>query len=164
MTSDEETTNMEVVDLEKLCNFVVDNFFIWIHLVPQTINLHSVCYNMWGTKTQYRHKWERVWSGRGGYARERGHEFESHRPRSAWILCESHRPRSAWILREKYRTGGHWLVGASPGSINFFCCFFPGFFRFWFYQVLFFAECFSALGKCFAECPTNSTRQRALCR
>jgi len=59
MTSDEETTNMEVVDLEKLCNFVVDNFFIWIHLVPQTINLHSVCYNMWGRKTQYRHKWER---------------------------------------------------------------------------------------------------------
>ena len=34
MTSDEETTNMEVVDLEKLCNFVVDNFFIWIHLGP----------------------------------------------------------------------------------------------------------------------------------
>jgi hypothetical protein len=26
MTSYEETTKMKVVDLEKLCNFVVDNF------------------------------------------------------------------------------------------------------------------------------------------
>ena len=32
MTSDKETHNIKVVDLEKLRNFVVHNFFIWIHL------------------------------------------------------------------------------------------------------------------------------------
>ena len=32
MTSDEETHNIKVLDLEKLRNFVVHNFFIWIHL------------------------------------------------------------------------------------------------------------------------------------
>ena len=32
MTSDEETHNSKVVDLEKLRNFVVHNFFIWMHL------------------------------------------------------------------------------------------------------------------------------------
>jgi hypothetical protein len=37
MTSDGETTQMKVVDLEKLYNFVVDNFLIWIRLRPQTI-------------------------------------------------------------------------------------------------------------------------------
>ena len=31
-TSDEQTTKMKVVDLEKLYNFIVDNFFIWIRL------------------------------------------------------------------------------------------------------------------------------------
>ena len=34
MTSDGETTNIKVVDLEKLWNFVVDNFSIGIHLGP----------------------------------------------------------------------------------------------------------------------------------
>jgi len=33
MTSFEKTVKMKVVDLEKLWNFVVDNFFIWNHLV-----------------------------------------------------------------------------------------------------------------------------------
>jgi hypothetical protein len=42
MTSDGETTETRVVDLEKLQNFVVNNFFIWIHLGPQTINLCSI--------------------------------------------------------------------------------------------------------------------------
>jgi hypothetical protein len=46
MILDEETTKMKVVDHKKLCNFVVDNFFIYIHLVPQTINLCSICYNI----------------------------------------------------------------------------------------------------------------------
>jgi hypothetical protein len=32
-TLDGETTKMKVIDLEKLCNFVVDNFLIWIRLV-----------------------------------------------------------------------------------------------------------------------------------
>jgi hypothetical protein len=42
MTSDGETTKMKVVDLEKLRNFAVDNFFIWNRLGRQTINLCSV--------------------------------------------------------------------------------------------------------------------------
>jgi hypothetical protein len=32
MISDGEVTNIKVADLKKLCNFVVDNFFIWSHL------------------------------------------------------------------------------------------------------------------------------------
>jgi hypothetical protein len=35
MTLNGETTKMKVVDLEKLCNFVVENFFIWIHLFKE---------------------------------------------------------------------------------------------------------------------------------
>jgi hypothetical protein len=41
-TSDGETIIMKVVDFVKLWNFVVDNFFIWIHLGPQTSNLYSI--------------------------------------------------------------------------------------------------------------------------
>ena len=54
--SDRETTKMKVVDLEKLCNFVVDNFFIWIRLRSQTINLNSVEDNTRRKKIHYRHK------------------------------------------------------------------------------------------------------------
>jgi hypothetical protein len=39
---DGESTRMKVVDLEKWYNFIVDNFFIWIRLGPQIINLNSV--------------------------------------------------------------------------------------------------------------------------
>ena len=31
--SDGETSKTKVVDLEKLCNFVVENFLIWDHLL-----------------------------------------------------------------------------------------------------------------------------------
>ena len=41
MTSDQKTYNIKVVDLEKLWNFVVQNFFIWIRLEPLTSNLIS---------------------------------------------------------------------------------------------------------------------------
>ena len=34
-TSDGKTTKTKVVGLEKLWNFVVDNFFIWNHLVTE---------------------------------------------------------------------------------------------------------------------------------
>ena len=51
MASDEKTYNTKVVDLEKLWNFVVDNFLIWIRLGPQTLNLLPVGYNMWGSET-----------------------------------------------------------------------------------------------------------------
>ena len=34
-TSDRETTKIKVVDLEKLWNFIVHNFFIWDHLVKE---------------------------------------------------------------------------------------------------------------------------------
>ena len=52
------TTKMKVVDLEKLWNFIVDNFLIWIYLATQTSNLHLVLYNMWEKKMEYRHKSE----------------------------------------------------------------------------------------------------------
>ena len=42
MTSDGETTNIKVVELEKLWNFIVDNFSIGIRLVSQIINICSV--------------------------------------------------------------------------------------------------------------------------
>jgi len=35
MTSNGETYKMKVVDLEKLWNFVVDNFLIWNNLVKE---------------------------------------------------------------------------------------------------------------------------------
>jgi hypothetical protein len=35
MTSNGETTKTKVTDLEKLCNFVVEIFFIWIHLFKE---------------------------------------------------------------------------------------------------------------------------------
>ena len=57
MASDEKTFNTKVVDLEKLWNFVVDNFLIWIGLGPQTLNLLPIGYNMWGSETEYRHMW-----------------------------------------------------------------------------------------------------------
>ena len=44
--------------VDKLWNFVVDKFFIWIRLGPQTNNLLSVWYNMWVKKTEYKHKWK----------------------------------------------------------------------------------------------------------
>jgi hypothetical protein len=47
----EETTNMKVVDFEKLCNFIVDNIFIYINLVSHVIDLLSICCNTWGMKT-----------------------------------------------------------------------------------------------------------------
>jgi hypothetical protein len=50
---------MKVVDLEKLWNFAVYNFFIWNRLGSQIINLCSVSYNMRGTKIHYRHMWAR---------------------------------------------------------------------------------------------------------
>jgi hypothetical protein len=38
---------MKVVELQKLFNFVVDNFFISIRLLSQTSNLHSNGCNTW---------------------------------------------------------------------------------------------------------------------
>jgi hypothetical protein len=50
---------MKIVDLEKLWNFVIDNVLIWIRLGPQTINVHMIWYNIWGTEMEYRHEWKR---------------------------------------------------------------------------------------------------------
>jgi hypothetical protein len=52
-----KTPNTKVVDLRKLRNFVVDKFLIWIRLVPQKTDLHSVLYSMSRTKTAYRCIW-----------------------------------------------------------------------------------------------------------
>jgi hypothetical protein len=35
MTSNKKTTKTKVVDLEKLCNFVVDNFSMWNNFVME---------------------------------------------------------------------------------------------------------------------------------
>ena len=35
MSSNREMSRTKVVDLEKLYNFIVDNFFIWNHLVKE---------------------------------------------------------------------------------------------------------------------------------
>jgi hypothetical protein len=35
MTSDEQTVTKKVVDLKKLWNYIVDNFFIWNHPVKE---------------------------------------------------------------------------------------------------------------------------------
>ena len=63
------------------------------------------------------------------------------------------------------KTGGRWLVAASPGKkFEKFC------YYFWVFSHFHFAECkslpsaFPVLGKGFAECPTKSTRQIAVCR
>jgi hypothetical protein len=53
MASNGKIPNMKVVDLRKLRNFVVDKFLIWIYLVPQKSDLHSVLYSMTRTKTAY---------------------------------------------------------------------------------------------------------------
>jgi len=57
MTSDGKTSNIKVVDLKKLWNFVVENFSIGIRLEPQIINLCLVYDSMWGTNLYYKHKW-----------------------------------------------------------------------------------------------------------
>ena len=41
--SNEEMTKINFVDLEKLYNFVVEKFFIWIHLVPQNCFEKMIC-------------------------------------------------------------------------------------------------------------------------
>jgi hypothetical protein len=46
-TSDEKSVKIKVVELQKLFNFVVNNFCIWIRLRSQTSNLHSFGCNMW---------------------------------------------------------------------------------------------------------------------
>jgi hypothetical protein len=65
-TSDGKSIKIKVVALQKLFNFVVDNCFVWICLRPETINLHSVSYNMWPTKLQSRHEVSDMWSDRRG--------------------------------------------------------------------------------------------------
>ena len=72
---------MKVADLEKLYNVVVENFFIWIHLEPQTINLNSIEDNTRGKKIYIGHKW--VWDTvvwLEEYHTRGGHGLESHLP------------------------------------------------------------------------------------
>jgi len=46
MTFDGETTEMKVIDLEKLYNFVVDNFFVWDHFVKENYVWTSQIWNL----------------------------------------------------------------------------------------------------------------------
>ena len=70
-TSNEQNAKTKVVDLEKLYNIRVDNFFIWIRLGSPTINLNSVEDNTRRKKIHDRHKW--VW---GAVVREVPREGE----------------------------------------------------------------------------------------
>ena len=45
-TSDGQTSITKVVDLEKLCNFVVDNFFIWSYLIKENYVWISQIWNL----------------------------------------------------------------------------------------------------------------------
>jgi hypothetical protein len=67
--SDGKSAKIKILELQKLWNFVVDNFFALIHLQPQIVNLYSNCSNMWATKLQYRHEVSDRRSGRGCYTR-----------------------------------------------------------------------------------------------
>ena len=96
MTTNEETTKTKVVDLEKLYNFVVHHFFIWIHLEYQTPILKSVQHNI---------KRDKIWVCGpvvGGDARGWGRVFESQLPRSARFSCEkSHDLAARWKKERK---------------------------------------------------------------
>ena len=143
MTSNREITKMKVVDLEKLYNFIVDNFFIWIRLESKTLISSSVENNMSIRNIYYGCKWMCGAVVRGGDARGRGRRFESRRPRGREFYVKKCR---------RWAGAGRW--GAPPiKKIPIFRVFFGSNF----------AEC-RALGKGFAECPTKDTRQRRLCR
>ena len=72
---------MEVV--QKLRNFVVYNFFIWIHLALRIDILIPAEYRITGTGMVYRHKDLCGAVVEGGNTQSRGRGFESHHPRSA---------------------------------------------------------------------------------
>ena len=111
-TSDRETTKMKVIYLEKLCNFVIDNFLIWIRLGSQTINLNSIEDNTRKKKIHYRHKWE--W---GVVVRGVSCEGEVVDLNPAGAKCT----KNTLTCQFYGRTGG-WLVG--PPRLFFFCYFF----------------------------------------
>jgi hypothetical protein len=118
MTSNEETTDMKVVDLRKLRNFAVDKFFIWLRLVPLKTDLHSVLYSMSRTKTAYGCIWVC-----GVVVEEASREVRTKTAYGCilvWVEPKLHmdgfeprQPRSAATLREKCATcdGDGWLAG-----------------------------------------------------
>ena len=117
--------------------------------MPQTINLHSVCYNMWGRKTQYRHKGES-----GGVVEEvmREREVTSLNP-TGREAREFYANPTGCEAREFYAKNTGWALagGCLTWFNNFFLLFFFGFF---------FGFDFT---KCFSLPSVFGTRQR-LCR
>jgi hypothetical protein len=59
---------MKIVELQKLFNFVVNNF-LFEFIYGKKSNLHLVGCNMWTTKLPIGHKACHRRSGSGGYAR-----------------------------------------------------------------------------------------------
>jgi hypothetical protein len=98
------------IELQKLFNFVVDNFFVRIHLKPWITNLCSICYNMSATKLPFGHKTCHRWSGRVGYAHGWG--------RSVRILPANFAWNMSWLETET----GRWIL---PNKNNFFAIFKP---------------------------------------
>lgn len=66
MTLNGKSTKIKCRTLKVI--LVANNFFVWICLHPQTINLHSVCCNMWATKRQTKHMACYGWNGKEGFA------------------------------------------------------------------------------------------------
>jgi hypothetical protein len=103
---------MKVVDLRKLWNFVVDKFLIWMRLVPQETDLHSVQYNMSRIKTSY----GRIWVC-GVVVEEASSEGE--------VTGLNHGSREASRLYTKkcvtcdLMTGDMWVVGWWGSSLIF---------------------------------------------
>ena len=95
MTSDEKTPNIKIVDLEKLQNFVVHNFFIWNHLGPQIYIFIQTIYRIIQSSNAIEHKDYCGAVVRAGGMR--GCEFESHRLRSAQKI--------PWLVQ---KNGGGW--------------------------------------------------------
>jgi hypothetical protein len=62
---DGKIAKIKVVELQKLWNFLVGNFFIWIHLQQKIVNLYSDFFNMWAIKLQYKLEVSARWSRRG---------------------------------------------------------------------------------------------------
>jgi hypothetical protein len=120
MASNGKIPNMKVVDLRKLRNFVVDKFLIWIYLVPQKSDLHSVLYSMTRTKTAYGCIWVC-----GVVVEEASREVEVTRVQTT-ASAESR------LLREKMhdlRLDDEWVAGPWGPSYtkSFFCCSFSVF-------------------------------------
>ena len=99
MTSDEETWNIKIVDLKKIWNFVVLNFFILIHLGSQIIILIPDQYRITRSSIEIRHKLVCSVVDNGWIMKGWRCGFESHRLCSVQIMREKNKnPRIKYFV------------------------------------------------------------------